>query len=292
MNFQYEDITAKILSPATMEKVVEHIQDLIEEYSIEKYPAEHREHLGASIIGDACSRKSWYNFRWVKLEQHEGRMRRLFARGTNEEAQFIEILRGIGFLIHEVDPQTNKQFRIYGIQGHFGGSGDSKAVMPWLPDLPILLEFKTHNTKSFTYLVEKKLKIAKPQHYVQMCLYGRGYGFKYGLYCACNKNDDDLYFELVELDWNLAQQAENKAFDIITAKLPPPRISDQPSYFECKYCNYNDICHHGAPVEKNCRSCMHAIPIENAQWRCTRFDAIIPPEFISKGCEYHVSINT
>lgn len=291
MNFQYEDITAKTLSPSTMEKITNHIQDLIEEYSINKYPAEHREHLGASVIGASCSRQIWYHFRWVKLEQHDGRMRRLFARGTNEEAQFIEILRGIGFQVWEVDPKTNKQFRIHAIEGHFGGSGDSKAIMPWLPDLPILLEFKTHNTKSFIHLIDKKLKIAKPQHYTQMSIYGKGYGFRYGLYCASNKNDDDLYFELVELDWNLAIQAEKKAADIITAKLPPPRISDQPSYFECKYCNFAGICHHGAEVEKNCRSCKFASPIENAQWQCSRY-GIIPPNFIAKGCSDHVSINS
>lgn len=279
------------LTEQARKDIVARIHELIEQYSCDKYPAENRNHLGASIVGDKCSRRSWYTFRWVKLEQHLGRMRRLFQRGHREEQIFIEILRGIGFTIWEVDPETNQQFRIYGCQGHFGGSGDSKGLIPGLPDIPILLEFKTHNTKSFTYLVEKKLFAAKPQHYAQMCLYGKGYQYKYGLYCAINKNDDDYYFELVELDWNYAIQLEKKAQDIISSQLPPARISDNPAYFECKYCDKADICHNGAAVEVNCRSCKSAVAIENAQWYCQTWKAIIPPAEILKGCSQHQSIN-
>lgn len=278
------------LSPDTIKDIIQKINDAVEQYSIAKYPAEHRNHLGASIVGDKCSRKSWYTFRWVKLEQHSGRMRRLFQRGHDEEKKFIEILRGIGLTIWEVDPETNKQFRIYGCQGHFGGSGDSKGLLPWLPDLPILLEFKTHNTKSFTWLVEKGLIVGKPQHYAQMCLYGKGYQYQYGLYCAINKNDDDYHFYLVELDWQYAQQLENKAQDIISAQLPPKRISDNPSYFECKWCAFVDICHHGECVEINCRSCVNAKPIDNAEWFCSKYGKI-PADWIAKGCPDHESIN-
>lgn len=279
------------LSDTECKKIVNNIHDAIEQYSRDKYPSEHRAHLGASIVGNKCSRKSWYTFRWCKLEEHDGRMRRLLNRGHKEEQIFIEVLRGIGFTIWEVDPETNKQFRIYGCEGHFGGSGDSKAIIPWLPDMPILLEFKTHNTKSFTYLVDKGLKLGKPDHYAQMSLYGKGYQYKYGLYCAINKNDDDYHFELVELDWQYAQQLENKAQDIITSKVPPQRISDNPSYFECKYCHYNLICHYQEPVDKNCRSCKMAVPEKSGQWYCTKWNAMIPKSEIIKGCSEHISIN-
>ena len=40
-----------------------------------------REHLGASEIGDPCSRKLWYLFRWVAVKKFDARMLRLFARG-------------------------------------------------------------------------------------------------------------------------------------------------------------------------------------------------------------------
>jgi hypothetical protein len=125
-----------------------------------------------------------------------------------------------------------------------------------------------------------------------MCSYGKHYGFRYGLYVAVNKNDDDLYPELVELDWQRANDLTNKAQDIIESRFPPQRISDNPSYFTCKFCSKSAICHSNAPVEINCRSCKCAVPIEDKQWKCTRFDNVIPSDFIKRGCKYHVSINT
>ena len=124
-----------------------------------------------------------------------------------------------------------------------------------------------------------------------MCSYGAHYNFRYGLYVAINKNDDDLHFELVELDWKRAHDLSNKAQDIIEAKFPPPRISNNPLYYACKFCHLSEICHNNAPVEVNCRSCKCCVPVENGEWKCTRFNAIVPQEFIKKGCSYHVSIN-
>ncbi len=280
------------LSPETRKAIALQLLTDIDAYCVKEFTDEHRSHLGASLIGKECAREIWYDFRWVKYQVFEARMLRLFNRGKMEEELFIKWLRGIGCQVWEVDPQTGKQFRIWGVNGHYGGSADSVGILPYLPDFPILLEFKTHNTKSFVNLVNKGLILSKPQHYSQMCSYGKHYNFRYGLYVAVNKNDDDLYPELVELDWKLAHDLSNKAQDIIESKFPPLRISDNPAYFTCKWCNKADICHADAPVEINCRSCKCAIPVEDAKWKCTRFNAIIPPDYIKRGCEYHVSVNT
>ena len=153
------------LSPATRKAIAEQLLADINAYSVKTLTNDHRTHLGASIIGKECAREAWYIFRWVKFAVFDGRMLRLFDRGTKEEANFIHLLRAIGCQVWEVDPQTGKQFRIYGVNGHFGGSLDSGGLLPYLPDFPILMEFKTHNTKSFVHLQNKGLIISKPQHY-------------------------------------------------------------------------------------------------------------------------------
>lgn len=292
MTFQYEDAGTKTLSDFTRRELADRIKADVNAFCVKEFTDEHRNHIGASIIDHECSRFIWYVFRWVKFQFFDGRMLRLFNRGHLEEARFIQFLRGIGCQVWEVDPHTNKQFRIYGVQGHYGGSMDAGGITPYFPDLPMLMEFKTHNYKSFSHLLNKgSVALAKPMHYGQMCNYGKEYKFQYGLYCAVNKNDDDLYFEIVKLDWNHAHTLTNKAQDIVYAKTPPARISDQPSYFECKYCGFKDICHHGEAVEVNCRSCKQAVPADNGEWFCSRFNNIIPADFIKKGCEYHVSVN-
>jgi hypothetical protein len=294
MNFTYDDTPTKTLLPATRDAISKHLIKLAEEKSLEDFPVKHREHLGVSVIGDPCSRRLWYGFRWVRLELFSGRMRRLFNVGHKEEENFQKLLMWMGFFIREIDPATDKQYKFSSLNGHYGGSGDTIALMPWFKneDDRILVEYKTHNKKSFEHLVSNKLVKSKPKHFAQMCGYGKAFHTRYGLYCAYNKDDSDYYFELIELDWQFAQQLENKAFDIIVARIAPSRISDNPSYFECKYCHFNEICHYGANVEKNCRSCKQAIPTENAKWICTRFNMEIPNNFIPNGCEYHVSINS
>src|SRR4051812_41371024 len=124
-DFQYEDTTNKTLSPITRKQLAQRIKDDINSYCVETLTDSHRHHLGASIIGKECSRAIWYTFRWVKFEVFNGRMLRLFDRGKLEEARIINWLKGIGCQVWEVDPNTGKQFRIWGVNGHYGGSADS-----------------------------------------------------------------------------------------------------------------------------------------------------------------------
>jgi hypothetical protein len=270
-----------------LEELSEKINDGIEQWSIEKYPSEPRNHLGISEIGDDCSRRLFYKFRWMASENHSGRMRRLFARGHREEERFINYLEGIGWKVFRLD-NNGKQFRVSGVMGHYGGSCDGVGVSPLYPD-PFLLEFKTHHTKSFSHYVDKGLQISKPKHFSQMSGYGQKMNIQYGLYFPENKNDDDIQVTCFKLDWDRGLQLEKKAEEIITASEPPPRISDNPAYWECKFCFAKDICHNEAVPNKNCRSCKNSKATENASWTCSKY-GVIPPDVIPKGCEAWIPI--
>lgn len=251
------------------------------------YEQGHRNHLGASTLGSPCWRQLWYSFRWVKEERFDGRMMRLFNVGHSAEPRFVAYLRGIGFEVKEFD-EDGKQFRMSGAWGHYGGSLDGICKAParyqLSQDILISLSFKTNNTGAGYEKVGKEaLSKAKPLHWAQECQYGYKYGIKYCIYMIENKNDSDITFKVLELDWNYGAQLEKKAEQIIFSKEPPPRISENPSVFECKYCHLANICHKGATPEKNCRSCRNAVPTENATWTCSIY-GVIPPEFIKTGC--------
>lgn len=186
-----------------------------------------------------------------------------------------------------------KQFRISGANGHFGGSLDGIVSLPpkYGYDKPLLLECKTSGTgKGFNALGVDGVVRAKPQHFAQMSSYGRKYGFEHALYICVNKNDDDLYIEIVPLDYKLGEQMELKAEKIIASQVSPPRLSDNPTYFKCQYCAMKTVCHDNQPVEKNCRSCSSARPVENGEWYCNCHQNIIPSGFIKLGCDNHASI--
>lgn len=247
-------------------RVLPHITDA---YRVEDAPF--RSHMGASQIGDECARKIWYNFRWATLPNFSGRMLRLFNRGHLEEGRFIAMLLMIGVQVYQQD-ENGKQFRITDHHGHFGGSGDGVAV--GVPDLepgqPCLLEFKTHNSKSFSKLVADGVREAKPEHFTQMNMYMRKMGLPIALYAAVNKDDDQLHMELVHLQPELADFQSEKAGRLIFMESPPPRISNTASYYKCRFCDHRPVCFNIAEPARNCRTCEHAIPSNagNGQWVC------------------------
>jgi hypothetical protein len=272
------------LTDQNLKDISDRINDAIEEYSIESLKQEPRTHLGISEIGNACVRQTWYKFRWMKFEEHSGRMLRLFKRGHREEGRFISYLEAIGCKVEQHD-ENGKQFRVSGVMGHYGGSCDGRAITPWYPDIKMLVEFKTHNTKSYLHLAEHGLHKSKPKHFDQM----NGYGFKmnlqYAIYFPENKNDDDIKVTVVRLDLERGRQLEIRAEEIITSNQPPAKISENPSFIDCRWCIFKSICHDDEVPVKNCRSCRLAQPVKNAQWKCNRYNSIIPQEFIKSGCD-------
>lgn len=281
-------------TPSDREKLEDLILDDINQYCTELYEHGHRNHLGASELGKPCWRMLWYKFRWVKAVAPSGQILRLFNVGHTAEPRFISYLRGVGFEVKEF-AEDGKQFRISGAMGHYGGSLDGMCKAPSRyqlnEDLVFLNEFKTNNTgPAFQKLAKEGVQKAKPEHFAQMSQYGYKYGLKYGLYLIENKNDSDIVIKIVELDWNYGAQLEKKAEQIIFSKEPLPRISENPAAFECKFCDYVGICHGNEQVEKNCRSCRNASPVENAEWFCSAHNSNIPSEWIKKGCDLWLPI--
>ncbi len=229
-----------------------------------------RAHLGASVIGKPCARALWYDFHWTLAQKHEAKLLRLFKRGQDEEARFVGYLRDAGMTIWEKD-ENGKQFRVGDCEGHFGGSLDGVGRgCPDLPaDEPFLLEFKTHGEKSFKKLTEDGLLSSKWAHYVQMQIYMGKMGFSHGLYCAVNKNTDELYFELVAFNDAEYQRGLKRAQTIIFSVRPPERLSESPSYMECKFCHLHDLCHFGGVTpERNCRTCRFSKVGGDGLWVC------------------------
>ena len=250
----------------------------------------HRGHLGASIIGDKCSRKLWLGFRWATKVEWEPRMLRLFDRGKLEEDRFVEWLTAAGITVYQNDPATGKQYRFTGYKGHFGGELDGVGV-GILPN-PFLLEFKTHGAKSFEELKAVGVEIAKWSHFVQVQIYMGVMSLTQAVYLAINKNTDEIYAETIPFDQEVYDAFVKRAQEIIDMPEPPIRLSNQASWWECKFCEHHALCHQKAVPEINCRTCVHSTPIENAQWHCeqdrTQAFPIIPIDVIKTGCKNYI----
>lgn len=244
---------------------------------------EARTHLGASIIGRSCARQIWYMYRWASAEAFEPRLLRLFGRGHREEASFILLLQGAGITVWEVNEKNKHDYRVSYSDGHGGGTPDG--VLLGVPDIPIgehcLAEYKTHNEKSFEKLLTEGLVKAKYEHYVQMQIYMHHMDLNYGLYCAVCKNDDRLFFEVVRRDARVGEAFTKRTEYLVSLQSPPPRISESPAWWECKFCRFLALCHDGDDADRNCRTCDYASPGPAGSWICAKGQ----PEIVKQhGC--------
>lgn len=226
----------------------------------------HRNHLGGSVIGNDCGRAIAFTFKWVKREDFDGRMLRLFQRGHREEEALKELLVEAGVKFHQPD----KQHRVSACDGHLGGSLD--AVGRYVPgenrDEWFLFEFKTYNSSRFKQLVKNGVIISNFNHFCQMQIYMYLANLQAGYYIAVCKDTDEIHIERIGLQPDQAKQLVLKAERIINGD-PPAPISSNPAFYKCKMCSFHEVCYGKKDlVERNCRTCEHAKPVENGKWAC------------------------
>jgi len=250
-----------------------------------------RPHLGASLIGRPCERELWYSFRWATSKKFPGRILRLFKRGQREEPAFIEELRGIGVEILDRDPETGGQFNFRAVRDHFGGSCDGIGRgFPEAPKSWAIVEFKTHNADSFKDLAKLGVASAKPEHFSQMQIYMGLAELERALYLAVNKNTDELHSEWVHFERDHFELMIKKAERIIDAEVPPLRVHNDPAWWACKMCDQHAVCHGDKVPQKNCRTCVHATPVDDGQWGCQHHERLITIEEQRVGCRQHLYI--
>jgi len=276
-------------APGALKALAKQIKDDIDNWCVKTFDEGPRSHLGASQIGHKCDRYLWMQFRWIKHKTHDGRQYRLFQRGHFEEPRFKSYLEGIGCKVTEFDESRldevdkgKRQIRISGAMGHFGGSVDAIIELPeryGMLQVMFLGEYKTQGTgRKFTDLILKGCNLEKYQHFCQQSIYGYKLGIKYGIYIVVNKNDDDLYIEIIELDWKLGKDLEEKAERIVFSQVPPTKIGMSAKHYDCSFCDVKEVCWGMTDkIDVNCRSCSYCMPVADAQWSCECY-GIIPDD--------------
>lgn len=249
-----------------------------------------RGHLGASQIGKPCRRSLWHEFRWCSSPEFSGRMLRLFETGKLEEDRVSNNLRAIGCTVHDVDPNTGKQFWFGDHGGHFSGSLDSVAMgIPEAPKTWHVVEKKTHGAKSFLKLKQEGVQIAKPEHLAQMMVYMGWAELERALYFAVCKDTDELYCERIAFDARVFQAERVKAMMIIEAATPPDR-HESPL---CDWCSSVSLCRGESVPQVSCRTCLYSKPVTTgtgAHWTCGFDNHDIPFLLQQRGCDHHLFI--
>lgn len=260
-----------------------------------------RQYLGASGIGHACERKSWLDFRQASPRKIDAKGLRRIQDGFAGEAIMAIRLRMVeGIELLTVDEETNDQIGISDFGGHFRGHLDGMILgLIQAPATWHVWENKVVDQKKVDALVKLKhehgekaaLKAWDEVYYAQAQLYMHYMGVERHYLTACTPGVRDVVTCRTAYDEADAVRIVAKAKRVIKAPQPPARISTDPSWFQCHWCDHADVCHGDKVVaQSGCRTCIHSTPMDDGTWHCERFDEVLDFEKQRAGCPAHLFI--
>lgn len=256
-----------------------------------------RPYLGMSQIGEDCWRRAWNRFRFVKQEQFDSLTLKRFEDGHRTEALIIERLKLVeGITLKDIDEKTGRQIGFVDCDGHFRGHADGSIIgILQAPKALHVFEVKCVSEKKFAELKKIKADLGEK---LALRKWNQVYYDQGMLYC--DYMDATRHYTVVATpggrDWMSVRTdadparalfLKSKAKKIIYAYEPPDKVSEKPDWFECKRCVFRDVCHEGEQPDRNCRTCVHATPIENGEWHCDRLGKKLTLDEQIDGCVLH-----
>lgn len=214
------------------------IYDKVNQGILNRVETKHRDYLGASLLGEQCSRKLWYMFKFP-MTVDSPKLQRIFDLGHILEDYMIKLLRDAGLTVWDRDEDGNQfGFREGKIAGHADG------VCIGLPEssAPHLAEYKTANSKRFKSFAEKGCEATEIKYWVQCHIYMLKLGLEDCLFMVLNKDNQDLYFERIKLDKKLAEMYLERGQEIVEAVEAPERKYSKSTDFRCRWCDHHARC--------------------------------------------------
>lgn len=209
-----------------------------------------RAYIGASSLGDECSRKIQYRYLDIPIDEDKkfpAKTLRIFALGHVLEDEMVKVLRMAGFDLRTQDSK-GKQFGFSIADDQIAGHIDGVICGgPNVIGYPCLWENKTASDKKFNEFVRHGVAKANPVYAAQIAIYQAYMDLTENpaLFTVVNKNNSEIYYELVPFDAELAQRISDRAVNILTASKANdilPRIAQTQDYFACRMCEFQKTC--------------------------------------------------
>ncbi len=241
-----------------------------------------RTYLGMSQIGNWCERSLWYYFRIVSRTKREAAIIKSFIRGHRaEDVQAGYLKRLPAITLHEVDPDTGKQWAYSDVKKHFWGHSDGKIIgVIQAPKTWHIWEHKEVDEKKFDKLNTLRTQNEKAAllewddgYYAQAQCYMHYAGLKRH-FLTCSKNGVRQSIS-IRTDYNAADALKyiEKADRIINSVNVPRRpLGATVDFYKCgtKWCDHHDVCWQRKMPSRNCRTCLHSTPVDDGKWHCAK----------------------
>jgi len=219
------------------------INDVIEQASLVKHASDKpRGYLGASLIGDECSRK--IQFEWMTGSSFPARVHSIFSRGHYFEIESRQQLVDAGFVF-----APTEALGFVAANGLMAGHADGIiARVPANIELatPSIWEHKALNAKNSRAVERDGLAKVFPRYAAQIALYQAFLNVTNpALVTIVNADTCERLHFTVAFDARLAQEASDRAVNIIEATRAGellPRFDPACEDFRCRMCSHRERC--------------------------------------------------
>lgn len=203
-----------------------------------------RDYIGASAMGHDCSRAIWYAGNKTKGKPWAVETLLKFEDGHRTEDLMAERLRLLPFVrLHSQQAEVNLGF----IKGHIDGviEGLCESKVPHVWECKAVAEdgFKKLQKAVAVHGEYEALKHWEPRYYVQAVLYMAGMGLTRHYLTVCTPGGRDFMAVRTRENPAYVKTILEKARRIAQSKDPPERLSLRPDHYQCKVCQYSEICH-------------------------------------------------
>lgn len=206
------------------------LKELIDKYYLDKQKDREQHHFYITDAG-RCGRSLFFKFKKAPRRDIEAHILRLFDHGDHIHQLIMKPLLSIREL-HVVASEVN-------IPPQEIISGRADAIISDGKDLYVL-DIKSMNSMIFDKLIEPK-----EENINQLQLYLHYFKVPKGLLLYVNKNTLQLKEFLVAYDERKSALLLNDLMEIkekINANVIPKRISTYPKDWQCRYCQFKEIC--------------------------------------------------
>ena len=220
--------------------------------------------------------------------------------GHRSEQVMIEMLRAVKgvelFTQEGADMEAQIAFEL--VDGHFVGKLDGVIVgILQAPKTPHVWEAKAVNQKKFDKLVALVAKVGEKnalqqwdeKYFAQAQSYMHGMDLTRHYLTVATPGVRDMIGVRTEYQVDVALKYVARAKRIVYDDTAPARISNDPAFFGCKFCDHAGSCHGQMLPQVNCRTCAFATATDKGggNWTCTKFGVDIDHDVQQRACQKH-----
>jgi len=269
------------------------------------HTSEVRGYVQSSGLGAECLRQLVYQFWWSSQETFQASTLMNFEDGhRTEDLTNRRFMATPGIDLRPAAPD-GRQWAVSSLSGHLRGHLDGLILgLLEAPKTWHVYEVKCVSDtrlKKLQRLILKDEKAAlqewSPIYYTQAQLYMGLTKLKRHYLVCCSAGGRQMISVRTNFNKEHFEAALDKARSIIEASELPPRISEDPDYFICKWCQFSELCHDQKTAKMNCRTCAHSTAVLDPEtndtkefgiWRCEFHNKKLGFKDQRKGCPKHL----